>query len=86
MVKLELTRKIDALGRVVIPRELRARLGWDIGDTLSLCCENGTLAVSLLKKQPAPKCAYCKRPEREVRVNGKDICSRCLEKALEKIV
>jgi len=86
MTKIEFTRKIDALGRVLIPAGLRRRLGWDIGDMLSLSFEEGKMIACLLEKQPTPECVRCKSPEREVRVNGKDICANCLEKALEQII
>jgi len=39
--------KIDDLGRVLLPKELRSTLGWDIGDTLSLCRVSGTIVLSL---------------------------------------
>jgi len=39
--------KIDDLGRVLLPIELRKSVGWDIGDTLSLCRVSGTIVLSL---------------------------------------
>jgi len=39
--------KIDDLGRVLLPKELRSTVGWEIGDTLSLCRVSGTIVLSL---------------------------------------
>jgi len=39
--------KIDDLGRVLLPKELRKAVGWEIGDTLSLCKVSGTIVLSL---------------------------------------
>ena len=43
--------KIDDLGRVLLPKRLRDELGWEIGDTLSLNPENGTMVLSLEEKK-----------------------------------
>jgi len=39
--------KIDDLGRILLPKELRSTLGWEIDDTLSLCRVSGTIVLSL---------------------------------------
>jgi len=47
MAKEKHKHKIDDLGRVLLPKELRKAVGWDIGDTLSLCHVSDTLVLSL---------------------------------------
>jgi len=42
--------KIDDLGRVLLPRELRKDVGWDIGDILYLHRMGDTLVLSLEEK------------------------------------
>jgi len=55
MAKEGFLHKIDDLGRVLLPKELRKELCWDIGDTLSLCRVSGVMVVSLgKKKHPEP--------------------------------
>ncbi|MCL2571876.1 MAG: AbrB/MazE/SpoVT family DNA-binding domain-containing protein [Defluviitaleaceae bacterium] len=46
-MKLERKHKIDFLGRILIPKELRAKLGADIGDDLALCYEDGIATMYL---------------------------------------
>lgn len=45
-------RRIDDLGRVVIPREMRHRLGIVEGDALEICFENNM--ICLVKYNPMP--------------------------------
>ncbi|MCL2373169.1 MAG: AbrB/MazE/SpoVT family DNA-binding domain-containing protein [Defluviitaleaceae bacterium] len=45
------TRTLDELGRIVIPKEIRAKLGWGERDTfLFHCTENNTLTLQLAEK------------------------------------
>jgi len=47
MTNEKYNHKIDDLGRLLLPKELRSILGWEIGDTLSLCRVSGTIVLSL---------------------------------------
>jgi len=47
MAKEEYRHKIDDLSRVLLPKELRSTVGWEIGDVLSLCSVSGTIVLSL---------------------------------------
>ena len=51
MAKENFLHKIDDLGRVLLPKELRSELGWDTGDILSLCPVSGTLVMILEKME-----------------------------------
>ncbi|MCL2362881.1 MAG: AbrB/MazE/SpoVT family DNA-binding domain-containing protein [Defluviitaleaceae bacterium] len=87
-MKVSHSHKIDALNRVLLPKELLRKLGWKRGDTLSLCSDEGageTLTLRLLTKYTEPKCFYCERVDIEIIINRKAICAGCLEKALEKL-
>jgi len=53
MVNVEHKHKIDDLGRVLLPKELRSTVGWEIGDTLSLCRVSGTIVLSLEERDGA---------------------------------
>ena len=49
-----ITRTLDELGRIVIPKEIRAKLGWGEKDTFtSHCTENNTLTLQLADKYQA---------------------------------
>ncbi|MCL2362111.1 MAG: AbrB/MazE/SpoVT family DNA-binding domain-containing protein [Defluviitaleaceae bacterium] len=80
---LDYTRKIDDLGRIVIPDNLRQNLGWQIGDTLSLYCIDGAIALCMVKVNRKQECVYCKNTAVKVRINEKDVCVTCLEKIME---
>jgi len=46
-----ITRTLDELGRIVIPREIREKLGWSEKDTFTFhCTENNTLTLQLAEK------------------------------------
>jgi len=51
MTKEGFSHKIDDLGRVLLPNELRKEVDWEIGDTISLCRVSGTVVMSLEKKK-----------------------------------
>jgi len=45
------TRTLDELGRIVIPKEARAKLGWDEKDTIDMYYANeNTLMLQLAEK------------------------------------
>ena len=53
MIRMERmgSRTIDELGRILLPNELRAKYGWDTGDTLALYyVDNNTLMLQLSEK------------------------------------
>ncbi len=67
-------RKIDSLGRVVIPAQLRQRLELQPGDTLELSLE---LEGILLKKK-ADSCVFCGSKEELVNHLTKPVCRNCI--------
>jgi len=42
--------RIDDLGRILLPAELRKYLNWDKGDVLSIHQENGNVILTLTEK------------------------------------
>jgi transcriptional pleiotropic regulator of transition state genes len=66
-------RRIDQLGRVVVPAELRKLLGIRPGDLLDIRVEDGHLV--LLKIDP--DCAICGSEEGLRPVGEKHVCSGC---------
>lgn len=67
-------RKMDNLGRVVIPQELRKSLGIQGGDELELRVENG----GLLLRKFEPGCVFCGKSDDLVTYEEKYICGACL--------
>lgn len=54
------TRKIDELGRVVLPSELRAKFGWGEKDSLAMYyVDDNTLMIQLAEKYQRQRCVFC---------------------------
>ena len=68
-------RRIDALGRVVVPAELRRLLGIKEGDLLDIHVEQGQLVLQRLD----PACAVCGGRDGLRSLHGKHVCSSCVE-------
>lgn len=69
-----IVRKVDELGRVVIPIELRRTLDIEEKDALEIYVD-GELII--LKKY-APACIFCEDARDVVQYRGKNICKSCL--------
>mgnify|MGYP000983442623 FL=1 len=82
MVKLKSTgivRKVDELGRIVLPIELRRTL--DIAEKDSLEIYMDGPSIVLRKYQPA--CIFCDDAKDVIMFHGKNICPKCI-KALQE--
>ena len=44
-MEIQILRKIDALGRVVIPKDIRRTLRLQCGDDIRITVENGTILI-----------------------------------------
>lgn len=75
-----IVRKLDELGRVVLPVELRRKLGIDVKDALELKVDGGYVILQKYK----PKCLFCKSTENLADKKGKRICQNCLD-SLKKL-
>ena len=58
---LGVTRKIDELGRVVIPIEFRKSMGIEPGDPVEVFAENGRVILSLPCKREAVRRLWIRR-------------------------
>lgn len=71
------TRPIDTLGRVVIPKELRRQLNWKEGDRVEFFTENGLITI----KKYSHGCSCCKKVTSDLKeVDGVILCKNCIEK------
>ncbi|MCR4430239.1 MAG: AbrB/MazE/SpoVT family DNA-binding domain-containing protein [Tepidanaerobacteraceae bacterium] len=70
-----IVRKVDELGRVVIPIELRRTMGIGERDALEIYVD----ADRIVLKKYMPACIFCGSAEDIVNFKGKNICSGCLE-------
>ena len=70
-----IVRRIDELGRVVLPIELRRTLDIDIKDSLEIYVDNN----SIILKKYAPACVFCGEAEDIVNFKGKNVCKKCIK-------
>jgi len=68
-------RKVDELGRVVIPIELRRTLGIDTKDSLEIFVDG----EHIIFKKYEPACIFCGNARDVENIKGKNICRECLE-------
>ncbi len=74
-----IVRKIDELGRVVIPKELRRSLSIENGDEVEIIFKGNYVAVRKFE----PFCVFCADKENLEMYNGKYICKKCRESLSE---
>jgi len=70
-----IVRKVDELGRIVLPIELRRTLDIDVKDPLEIYVSED----SIILKKYQPSCIFCNRAENVISYRGKNICTKCLE-------
>ena len=73
------TRCIDDLGRLVVPKELRKTLHWDIKDSIEFYTEGETVVL----KKYQPGCIFCGEVSGITNYKGKNICTSCLNELKE---
>ena len=69
-------RKIDELGRIVLPMEIRKAMEIAEKDALEIFTEDGRI---ILQKY-SPSCIFCPTSDNLVSYNDKKICASCLAK------
>ncbi len=69
-------RRIDELGRIVLPIEIRKNLNIGNRDTVEIFVEDDKI---ILKKYE-PACIFCGNADDVTTFNGKLICRECVEK------
>lgn len=74
MKSLGTVRKVDELGRIVLPIEARKRLGLDAKDPVEIFVEKDRI---ILKKYE-PACIFCGDANNVVVYKEKRICKNCL--------
>ena len=67
-------RRVDSLGRFVLPKELRRQLQIDCNDYLQIYTEGEKIIIQ--KAQGG--CALCSRTDDLIDFNDKKICKSCI--------
>ncbi len=71
-----IVRKVDELGRIVLPIELRRTLDVAVKDSLEIYMEGD--AIVLRKYHPA--CVFCDSTKNIISFRGKNVCLDCVER------
>ena len=75
-----IVRRIDDLGRIVVPKELRRTLNIVEQDAMEIFTEGDTI---ILRKYN-PGCIFCNSNENVQMHNEKMICSKCIKEIAKK--
>ena len=76
-----IVRGIDALGRIVLPKELRTSMHLDTDTKLEIFVDGES--IILRKYQPA--CIFCDNAKDIINYKGKNICPDCIRAMNEKL-
>lgn len=75
MKSIGIVRKVDELGRIVIPMELRRTLGIAEKDAVEIFVDGEQIVM----KKYNPSCIFCGEARNVIIYKGKNICTDCLE-------
>ena len=70
-----IVRRIDDLGRVVLPKEIRRTLDTEEGDALEIFTHGNMIVL----RRYFPGCVFCGDVEHLVQHKGHRICQRCID-------
>jgi transcriptional pleiotropic regulator of transition state genes len=70
-----IVRKVDELGRIVLPIEMRRTLDIAEKDALEIYVEG----ASVILKKYKPSCIFCDTSKDVSEFKGKNICPKCLK-------
>jgi len=74
-MKSEIIRKMDELGRIVVPVEMRNALGWDEETKISISRQGERLILQICQGS----CFVCGNEENLKPIHGKYICQKCID-------
>jgi transcriptional pleiotropic regulator of transition state genes len=76
-----IVRKIDELGRIVIPKEIRDKRYIDSGDQLEIYVDEDAV---IIKKFQAV-CIFCGKKDELTEFSGRSICSACVSRIKQEL-
>lgn len=74
MKPIGVVRKVDQLGRIVLPKSLRRRYQMNEGDPVEILVQGDHIILEKYK----PKCVFCMSTQRVISYMEKHICQSCL--------
>lgn len=73
-----IVRKVDELGRIVIPIELRRTMDIDLRDAVEIFVDGDKIVLK--KKKEA--CVFCGKTDELETVKGKAVCKSCIKELM----
>ena len=73
-----IVRNIDELGRIVVPKEIRKKLGIANTDPVEIYVDGDKIILT----KYIPVCHFCSGSENIVEYKGKQICKSCIEELM----
>jgi AbrB family transcriptional regulator, transcriptional pleiotropic regulator of transition state genes len=70
-----MTRKVDSLGRVVLPAEMRRVFGIREGDLVDIAVDGHHIVLTKVEQ----RCVFCGDAAALVEYSGKLVCQPCVE-------
>lgn len=69
-----IVRRVDDLGRIVIPMELRRTLGIKVKDPISISVEG----TRIILEKPRDSCVICGSQHEVGSIKGRPVCNACI--------
>lgn len=69
-----IVRKVDELGRIVLPIELRRTLDIEVKDALEIYVDGSQIVL----KKYEPACIFCGNAKDVTHYKGKNVCKNCM--------
>lgn len=82
MKSIGIVRKVDELGRIVLPKELRVTLHIKEKDPLEIFVDDES---RIILKKYEPACVFCNSMNGIVEYKGYNVCQDCLEALSKKL-
>lgn len=79
MRNIGIVRKVDELGRIVIPKELRTTMDIPEGTPMAIFVENNG---DIVLRKYSSGCNFCRSMDNLKEVNGVSICEECANKII----
>ena len=71
-----IVRRVDELGRIVLPVELRRNMGIEVKDPLEIFVDGENIVL----KPYRPCCIFCNDTDGIAQFMGKNVCKNCTDK------
>lgn len=70
-----MVRKVDELGRIVLPIEIRKTMEINVKDSIEIFTDDDRIVL----RKYHPACIFCSNAQDVTFFEGKRICARCIE-------